>query len=71
MLLTDIYYAAGEIEAQAVGRPSWAKPHTPSLATADRRGARHVVGHALIGLGRKIAAEPAARSPQVNLSRSR
>ena len=57
MLLTDVYYAAGEIEARALRRPSWAKTHTPASVT-PRRGPRRVLGHALIGLGRMIAAEP-------------
>jgi len=57
MLLTDIYYQAGEIEARAMSRPSWARPHQPSFARAPRRGPRRIVGRALIELGRLIAAE--------------
>ena len=60
MLLTDIWYAAGEMEANAVGRPSWAKLHEPSAsAPAERRASapRRVLGRALIRIGRAIAAE--------------
>jgi hypothetical protein len=69
MLLTDVYYAAGEIEARALRRPSWARTHTPARGV-ERRGPRRVVGHALIGLGRLIAAESApAGNAQLGLSR--
>jgi hypothetical protein len=57
MLLTDIYYQAGEIEARAVRRPSWARPHDPARSGTPRRSPRRVVGRALIGLGRLIAAD--------------
>ena len=61
MFLTDIWYAAGEIEARAVIRPSWAKVDGRLAASRRRPGAaRLVVGRALIGLGRRIAAEPKA-----------
>ena len=62
MLLTDIYYQAGEIEARAVRGPSWARPHNPVAATSQRRGPRRLVGRALINLGRAIAAEPTKAS---------
>ena len=58
MLLTDIYYEAGEIEGRALRQPSWAKPYGTIEATPIGRGPRRLVGHALIGLGRLIASEP-------------
>ncbi|MEO8625655.1 MAG: hypothetical protein ABI452_03050 [Candidatus Limnocylindrales bacterium] len=57
MLLNDIYYEAGEIERKAAGKPSWAKPYGQNPAR-KRRGARSMLGHALMNLGRAIAAEP-------------
>jgi hypothetical protein len=58
MLLNDIYYEAGEIEHKAAGKPSWAKLYDAQGANPTRRGARSIVGHALMNLGRVIAAEP-------------
>jgi hypothetical protein len=69
MLLTDIYYEAGEIEAKAVRRPSWARPHDPAGANSQRRGPRRLVGRALINLGRAIAAEPAPVGRVASLGR--
>ncbi|MEA2677522.1 MAG: hypothetical protein QOJ81_1663 [Chloroflexota bacterium] len=67
MLLNDIYYEAGEIEASALRKPSWAKPYTATTAARKRRGPRAILGHALMNLGRVIAAEPktAARPARV------
>ncbi len=67
MLLTDIYYEAGEIEGRALRQPSWAKPYGATASAARGRGPRRLVGHALIGLGRLIASEPA--SAQVRAGR--
>ncbi len=69
MLLTDIYYEAGEIEAKAVRGPSWARPHGPAVATNQRRGPRRLVGRALINLGRAIAAEPTQAGRVASLGR--
>ena len=69
MLLNDIYYEAGEIEANAVRRPSWARPHNPVTADSARRGPRRLVGRALINLGRAIAAEPRPGNAQLRPSR--
>ena len=69
MLLTDIYYEAGEIEAKALRGPSWARPHNPVVATAQSRGPRRLVGRALISLGRAIAAEPAPVGRVASLGR--
>ena len=61
MRLTDIWYAAGEMEANAVGRPSWTKLHEPSGSVQRRAGApRRALGRALIRIGRAIAAESQA-----------
>lgn len=69
MLLNDIYYQAGEIEHNTTGKPSWAKPHGQSPVT-KRRGPRTLVGHALMNLGRVIAAEPKPAAPaRVRLAR--
>ena len=62
MLLNDVYYEAGEIEHKATGKPSWAKPYSQS-PTSMRRGPRSIVGHALMNLGRVIAAEPKPAAP--------
>ena len=69
MLLTDIYYEAGEIEAKAVRGPSWARPHNPVAANSPRRGPRRLLGRALINLGRAIAAEPAPVGRVASLGR--
>lgn len=55
--------AAGEMEANALGRPSWTKLHEPSgSAPAERRPSapRRALGRALIRIGRAIAAESRA-----------
>ena len=67
MLLTDIYYQAGEIEANALCKPSWAKPHEPAARRKARISPRRIVGRALIGLGRLIAAEPAPANTPVRV----
>jgi hypothetical protein len=59
MLLNDIYYQALGIEAKVVRGPSWARPYHPTVDTIKQRSPRHTLGHALISLGRAIAAEPA------------
>ncbi len=69
MLLNDIYYQAGEMEHNAAGKPSWAKPYG-QRPQSRRRGPRAVLGHALMSLGRAIAAEPKpAVTAQVRVTR--
>jgi hypothetical protein len=68
MLLNDIYYEAGEIEARALRRPSLAKPYA-AKAPAVSRGPRRLLGHALIGLGRLIAAESSPSTAQLRAGR--
>jgi hypothetical protein len=62
MLLNDIYYEAGEIARNASAKPSWAKPYGHATQRQSR-GPRAVVGHALMSLGRVIAAEPKTAAP--------
>lgn len=57
MLLTEIYYAAGEIEHRAAGRPSRASLYQPKAHTPHATGPRRILGRALIDLGRAISAE--------------
>lgn len=69
MLLNDIYYEAGEIERNTAGKPSWAKPYGQSPQNR-RRGPRAIVGHALMNIGRVIAAEPKpAAAAQLRVTR--
>jgi hypothetical protein len=54
----EIWNEAGEIEANALRSPSWASPTgSPSRRNPRFARLRRVTGHALIGLGRSIAAE--------------
>jgi hypothetical protein len=75
MLLNDINYSTDEIEAQAARTASWARQYETALAahsTAAARkvsGTRSIVGHALINLGRLIAAEPAPARTQLRAGR--
>jgi hypothetical protein len=69
MLLTDIYYEAGEIEARALRRPSCKTPHDPTPPGAAGRAPRRLIGRALIGLGRIIAAEPSPATAQLRVGR--
>lgn len=67
MLLNDVYYEAGEIEAKALQKSSWAKPTAAGNQPVVRlSGLRRLVGRALIGLGELIAAE---RRPETLVSR--
>jgi hypothetical protein len=68
MLLNDIYYEAGELEHTNADKTSWAHPDGAMTAARKRRGPRAIVGHALMNLGRVIAAEPA---PAVAKARAR
>jgi len=70
MQLNDIYYAAGELEHNNADKPSWAKPYEGTQAAAGkRRGPRSIVGHALMNIGRVIAAEPKAAPAQMRVVR--
>lgn len=77
MLLSDIYQEAGDMESRALRRSSWAKPYgaakpgaNPGARSAKRRGRlRRTLGHALMGLGRLIAAEPAQASTPARAGR--
>ena len=69
MLLNDIYYQALGIEPMAVRGPSWAGPCNPTTDTTKRHGPRRTLGHALISLGRAIAAEPAQTGRLASLGR--
>jgi len=55
-MINDLWYEAGEIEAQALRRSSWAKPTTRLPYPRRGGGPRRFVGRALVGLGRRIAA---------------
>lgn len=69
MLLNDVYYEAGELEAKSAGKPSWARPYTRVAAKSQRRGPRRLIGRALINLGRAIAAEPSPVTVQARPGR--
>ena len=69
MLPSNIYQEASDMEARALSRPSWAKPYDATAATKPARGPRRMLGHALIGLGRLIAAESAPAAAHVRVGR--
>jgi hypothetical protein len=69
MLLKDISYATHEIEAEALRKASWARQYEAAIAARKGRGTRSIVGHALINLGRLIAAEPTPRRTQLRVGR--
>jgi hypothetical protein len=69
MLLNDIGHATSHIEADAARRASWARQYETALAARKGRSTRSIVGHALINLGRLIAAEPAPARTQLRLGR--
>lgn len=61
MMLSEIWYAAGELESRSVGRPAWTRVGAGRGGPARRvNRPRQAVGRALIGLGRAIAAQPKA-----------
>lgn len=68
MLLTDISYRAADVEARALRGPSWARPYDAKPA-ANGGGPRGLVGHALMGLGRLIAAEASPATAQLRAGR--
>jgi hypothetical protein len=69
MLLNDIGQATDLIKADATRRASWARQYETAIAARKGRGTRSIVGHALINLGRLIAAEPTPARPQLRLGR--
>ena len=55
----DIYYSGGASEPRQPRRQSRPRTWDETWAASERgTGARRIVGRALIGLGRLIAAEP-------------
>ena len=69
MLLNDIDHATAVIQADAARKASWARQYETAIAARKGRGTRSIVGHALINLGRLIAAEPAPTRTQLRLGR--
>lgn len=69
MLLNDIGHATNDIQADAARTASWARRYETAVAARGVRGTRSVIGHALINLGRFIAAEPAPARTQLRLGR--
>jgi hypothetical protein len=71
MLLNDIDHATDEIEMNACRTASWARQYETALAARKDRATRtrSIVGHALINLGRMIAAEPAPVRTQLRAGR--
>lgn len=75
MLLNDIKHATEEIEAEAARKASWARQYETAIAAQNAaaarkvRGPRSIVGHALINLGRLIAAEPTPARTQLRAGR--
>ncbi len=69
MLLSDIGHATDLIKADAARWASWARRYETAVAARRGRGTRSIVGHALINLGRLIAAEPTPARTQLRLGR--
>lgn len=69
MLLIDIGHATHEIKADAARTASWARQYETAIAARKGRGTRSIVGHALINLGRLIAAEPTPTRTQLRVGR--
>ena len=71
MFLHDIDQTTDEIEANASRTASWARQYETALAARKRRATRtrSIVGHALINLGRVIAAEPTPVRTQARVGR--
>jgi hypothetical protein len=71
MFLNDIDHVTDEIEADAARTASWARQYETAVAARKGRATRtrSIVGHALINLGRVIAAEPAPIRTQVRVGR--
>jgi hypothetical protein len=69
MFLTDIDHTTDVIQADAVRTATWARRYETAIAARKSRGPRRVLGHALINLGRLIAAEPTPARAQVRVGR--
>jgi hypothetical protein len=69
MFLSDIYHATETIQADAVRTATWARRYETAMAARKGRGPRRIVGHALINLGRLIAAERAPARAQLRAGR--
>jgi len=69
MFLTDIHHATDEIKADAIRTASWARRYETAIAARKGRGPRRLVGHALINLGRLIAAERTPARAQLRAGR--
>jgi hypothetical protein len=72
MFLNNVDHVAHEIEAGAARTASWARQYEAAMAARKGRSTtrtRSAVGHALINLGRLIAAEPAPVRTQVGVGR--
>ena len=70
MFLNDVDHATDEIQAEAARTAEWARQYETAVATRKSRGGtRSIIGHALINLGRLIAAEPAPVRTQISVGR--
>lgn len=69
MLLNDFGHATAVIQADAARTASWARQYETAIAARRGRGTRSIVGHALINLGRLIAAEPTPARTQLRVGR--
>ena len=71
MFLHDIDQATDAIEADAARTASWARQFETAVAARKGRATRtrSIVGHALINLGRLIAADPAPVRSQLRAGR--
>lgn len=70
MFLTGIHHATELVRAEATRTANWARRYETAVAARKSRGGtRSIVGHALINLGRLIAAEPAPVRTQLRAGR--
>lgn len=69
MFLTDIHHVIDTIQADAIRTATWARRYEIAIAARKSPGTRGIVGHALINLGRLIAAESTPARAQVRVGR--
>lgn len=69
MLLHDAEHTTEVIQADAIRTATWARRYETAIAARKDRGPRRMVGHALINLGRLIAAEPNPARAHVRVGR--
>ena len=69
MFLTDIHYATDTIQADAIRTATWARRYETAISARKGRDPRRIVGHALINLGRLIAAERIPARAQLRAGR--